>query len=280
MKRILITGENSYIGNSFEVWAKRYYGDHYKVDKVSLRTEKWKSIDFSIYNVVLHIAGVAHIKEKKIDKELFMKVNRDLAYEVAVKSKNDGVQHFIFFSTMSVYGITTGIIDNNTVLSPNTYYGISKLEAEEKISTLLSSNFKIANIRPPIIYGKGCEGNYPKLSKLIQKFPIFPNVNNRRSMLFIENLNRFLKVVIDNGISRTLYPQNKEYVNITELAKMIRVAHGKKTYLTKVFNPIIYTVDHNIVDKVFGDLYYDINDPINKSIQQVDFEKSVFLTEE
>ncbi len=74
--------------------------------------------DFLEYDVVYHVAGIAHRKETKENRELYYAVNRDLAYEVAKKSKQDGIKQFIFLSTMSVYGLESGVIDEYTPLNP------------------------------------------------------------------------------------------------------------------------------------------------------------------
>lgn len=260
MQKILIVGSNSYIGNSFEKWLK-FQGSEYNIKKISVRDEKWKEQDFSNYDVVLHVAGIAHRKSNKNNMNLYYEVNRNLSYEVARKAKNEGVSLFIFISTMSVYGIDTGEIDENSIPDPKSHYGKSKLQAEKLIDPLKSMKFKVAIIRPPMVYGKECKGNYKKFSKLARKLPIFPEFNNKRSVLFIENLCEFMKVVIDDKKSGLYMPQNKEYISTNEMIKIIRKAHGKKTYLTKFFNPIIgvFIKRSVIIGKLFGNLVYKKN---------------------
>ena len=61
MKRILITGADSYIGTSVEKWLKRSeFSGMYQVDTVDMRGEGWKQKDFSGYDTVFHVAGIAH----------------------------------------------------------------------------------------------------------------------------------------------------------------------------------------------------------------------------
>ena len=192
MKKILITGKNSYIGMSFKNWLEQNYSNEYEVESISLRNNLWKDKDFSRFDVVYHTAGVVHIKENKKNRELYYKVNRDLTFEVAKKAKKEGVKQFIFLSSMSVYGLITGVIDENTPLSPNTSYGKSKFEAERLLLTLEDNNFKVAILRPPMVYGKGCKGNYPKLAKLAKVLPVFPDIQNKRSMIYIDYLNEFV----------------------------------------------------------------------------------------
>lgn len=255
MKRILITGKNSYVGNSFATWLDKY-PEKYEVNKMSVRNDGWKQKDFSLYDVVVHVAGIAHRKETKQNKELYFYVNRDLTYEIAKKAKNEGVNQFIFISSMSVYGMDVGIITRETMPHPKSYYGKSKLEAEKLIRSLHDEKFKITIVRPPIIYGKNCPGNYQRLRRLALKTPIFPKVNNARSMIYIDNLSEFLREIINNNLSGIFIPQNQEYVNISDLVKHIANANNKNIYFTNIFNPIINGIKLNVFMKLFGSLIY------------------------
>ncbi|WP_138205983.1 NAD-dependent epimerase/dehydratase family protein [Haloimpatiens lingqiaonensis] len=254
MKKILITGANSYIGTSFEKWLDK---SEYIVDTVDMIDGSWKKKDFSGYDVVFHVAGIAHIKETKENAELYYKVNRDLVYEVAQKSKNDGVKQFIFLSSMSVYGMETGVINKDTVPMPKSNYGKSKLQAEELIAPLQDSTFNIAVLRPPMIYGQGCKGNYVRLEKFALKSPIFPDIKNKRSMIYIDNLCEFVKLLIDDCSSGLFLPQNEEYVCTSDMVREIAEAHGKKIHMTKLFNPLLRVLKVSTVNKVFGDLVYE-----------------------
>jgi len=279
MKRILITGKNSYVGTSLEKWLGNY-PDRYTIDTVSLRDNLWKENDFSGYDVVFHAAGIAHIKETKENAYLYYKVNRDLAYEVAQKAKIEGVNQFIFLSSMSVYGIESGVIHKDSPLKPKSNYGKSKLHAEEQIAATESDTFKVAIIRPPMIYGKGCKGNYTRLANLAIKIPFFPDVDNKRSMIYIDNLSEFVRLLIDDSRGGIFHPQNKEYVCTSEMVEMIAELHGTKIRMTKLFNVFLKCISINTVKKVFGDLVYDnkIDDYKYRYIV-CDFETSIKLTE-
>jgi nucleoside-diphosphate-sugar epimerase len=281
MNHILITGANSYIGTSLEKWLNKN-PERYSVDTIDMIGNAWKERDFSKYDVAFHVAGIAHVKETKKIKELYYKINRDLAFETAKKAKDEGIKQFIFLSSMSVYGIEEGIIDKNTPLIPNTNYGKSKLQAEELIKPLNDNSFKVAIIRPPMVYGKGCKGNYTKLSKLVLKSPIFPKIDSQRSMIYIDNLCEFFKILIDDCTYGLFFPQNEEYVNISEMIKLIAEAHGKKILMTKIFNPLLNLIKVNLVQKAFSELIYERDISKNIEIERyniVDFAKSIYITE-
>lgn len=284
MKNILITGKNSYIGTSLENWLMRE-PDKYKVDTVDMKDGSWKEKDFSSYDVVFHVAGIAHVSSDPNMEDLYYKVNRDLTIETAEKAKAEGVKQFIFMSSIIVYGDSSSskrVIDRNTVPTPSNFYGNSKLQAEEGINYLESDEFKIVVLRPPMIYGKGSKGNYPRLANMAKKIPVFPDIDNERSMLHIDNLCEFIKVMIDHEETGLYFPQNKEYVKTSELVKTISEVHGKKIIMTKVFNPVLRLMfGIGIVNKVFGNLVYEksMSDYDKANYRIRDFKESIELTE-
>ncbi len=278
MKKILITGANSYVGMSFENWLSQW-PDRYHVDTIDMIDGSWREKSFAGYDVVFHVAGIAHIKETKENEHLYYEINRDLAFETAQKAKADGVSQFIFMSSMSVYGIESGVITKDTKPSPKSYYGKSKLEAEGKISLLVDNAFILAVLRPPMIYGKGCKGNYQRLSEFAKKAPIFPDIHNERSMIYIDNLSEFIRNLIDEQTRGLFLPQNKEYVCTSELVKEIAKNHGKNIRKVYILNPLIRFFQPRIktLNKVFGDFVY-LQD--NSLCQTIGFKESVKVSEQ
>lgn len=282
MKKVLITGVNSYVGNSFANWVQPDF--EVEIEKISLRDGTWREKNFSKFDVVLHVAGLAHVSTDSKQEDLYYKVNRDLTIEFAEKVKKDGVKQFIFLSSIIVYGdkIEDGIIRKNTVPKPVNFYGKSKLQAEEGILPFQSNLFNVVIIRPPMIYGKNSKGNYSKLSKLAKLSPVFPNINNQRSMLHIDNLSEFIKLLIVNEEKGYFFPQNQEYVKTSEMVRMIREVHGKKTALVKIINFVIKPLIPrlNIANKVFGNLIYDnVLSEYKVNYRKRDFRDSIIFTE-
>lgn len=265
MKKILITGANSYIGMSVEQYLAQW-PEKYQVETVDMIDGTWRERDFSQYDCVYHVAGIAHSDNGPISPEkekLYRSVNTDLTVETARKAKEDGVKQFVFMSSAIVYGESASygkakVITKDTPTSPANCYGDSKLQAENGIRPLEDDSFKVVILRPPMIYGKNSKGNYPTLSKLARKMPIFPKVKNCRSMLYIGNLCEFVRLMIENEESGTFWPQNREYSNTSTLVQMIAKAHGKKILLTPIFNwtlPVMGCVT-GLVNKAFGSLSY------------------------
>ena len=290
MKKILITGANSYIGTSFETYMAQW-PEAYQVDTVDMIDGSWREKDFSGYDCVYHVAGIAHADTGKVTEErkaFYYRINTDLTVETAKKAKADGVRQFIFMSSAIVYGDSapigkSKIITKETPVCPANFYGDSKVQAEKGILPLNDDRFKVVILRPPMIYGPGSKGNYPVLSKLARKLPVFPVVENRRSMLYIENLAEFVRLMIENEEQGIFWPQNAEYSNTTELVCAIARAHGKKILPLKGFTWALKLMSHatGLVNKAFGSLAYDTElSQYSTDYQTVSLDESIVRTEQ
>lgn len=266
-KKILITGANSYIGTSVENWLKEK-SDKYHIDTLDMIDDSWRNHDFSKYDVVYHVAGIAHADVGNVSEEIknkYYAVNTDLAIEVCKKAKEAGVKQFIFMSSMIVYsGCKETFITKDTKPKVENFYGDSKLQADLAIQKLGDDEFKVCVIRPPMIYGKGSKGNYPMLAKLATRLPVFPIVKNRRSMLHIDNLCEFIRLMIDNEEKGIFFPQNDEYTNTSDMVEMIANVKGHRIIMIPGTSLIIKGLTNvpgkigTLANKAFGDSSYDM----------------------
>lgn len=258
MKKILITGANSYIGMSFEKYMQQWPED-YQVDTVDMIDGTWREMSFAGYDAVYHVAGIAHQKETSQNRHLYYTVNRDLAVETAAKAKKEGVRQFVFLSTMSVYGLIEGVITPQTLPAPKNHYGEAKYQAEQGISALREERFSVAIMRPPMVYGQGCKGNYQSLVKFAKRLPVFPDYKNQRSMICIDRLSAFVKQLIDDGADGLFFPQDDDYVCTCQMVKQIAADMGKEIKLWKMLNPAVLLLKcfTTAGKKAFGDLVYE-----------------------
>lgn len=288
-KKVLITGLNSYIGTSVEKWLKNST-DKYEIKTLDMTNEKWKKNDFSKYDVVYHVAGIAHADTGIVteeQKQLYYDVNTALAVAAAEKAKEAGVKQFIFMSSMIVYsGCKEKIITIDTEPKPLNFYGNSKWQADQRIRKLADEKFKVVVVRPPMIYGKGSKGNYPELAKLAVHMPIFPIVKNKRSLLYIDNLCQFIKLMIDDEAEGVFFPQNSEYASTSDIAQIIAGVKGHRILMIPFMNLLVKLMSKvpgrmgNLAAKAFGDLSYEMSMSEYKKEYRINsLRESIKLTE-
>lgn len=283
MTRVLITGANSFVGMNIEQWLKKTNEGAetvFEVDTVDTMNDAWKQADFSHYEVVFHVAGIAHVDPKPEMAPLYYKVNRDLAIEVAKWAKEHGVKQFIYMSSRIVYRASKSmkgdVTTKETKPAPNDFYGDSKLQAEKGLNELDSPSFKIVILRPPMIYGQGNKGNMPRLAWLATKTPVFPAWHNKRSMLHVNNLAEFVKQIILREMSGTFFPQNAEYADTVEIVRYFAKEHGHKIWISRIFNPLVWlgSLFLPAIPKMFSDSYYE------KDMSKYDFDYQVISFQE
>lgn len=281
MKRVLITGAGSYVGESVKKYILSTSTD-FEIDSVDTMSDAWKQTDFSKYDVVYHVAGIAHVNADPKMEPLYYKVNRDLTIEIAKHAKENGVKQFIFMSSQIVFheskSLKSEVLTKETKPNPNGFYGDSKLQAEIGLHELESESFKVCILRPCMIYGPNAKGNFPRLAKLATKVPVFPAWHNKRSMLYVDNLAEFVKQAIERQLEGTFYPQNREQADTVEIIRYFAKAAGHKVWITKLFNPFVWLGSFVLqpINKMFATYYYDPEmSKMDFDYQLVSFEESL-----
>ena len=281
MKKVLVTGAGSYVGENVRKYILSTSSD-FQIDAVDTMVDNWKKADYSQYDVVYHVAGIAHVNADPKMEALYYKVNRDLTIEVAKHAKTAGVKQFIFMSSQIVFhesqSLKTEVLTAQTKENPNGFYGNSKLQAELGIKPLEDENFKVCILRPCMIYGPNAKGNFPRLAKLACKTPIFPCWHNKRSMLYIDNLAEFVKQAILHELSGTYYPQNRELADTVEIIRFFAKAAGHRIWITRLLNPFVWLGSFVLqpINKMFATYYYDPEmSKTDFDYQLVSFEESL-----
>ena len=263
-KTLIITGASGFIGSNFI----ERYKDKYKIIPMDLLKIKPEEIDFSGVDTVLHLAALVH-QMQGAPREKYFEVNTELTRRVAEEAKKQGVKHFVFYSTVKVYGYDGDLYNHNMILNEeseckpaNDPYGESKWEAEKILRSLEDDNFKVGIIRPPMVYGKGVKGNMESLIKLVKLLPILPfNYDkNRRSLVNIENLMYLTTLVIDKETQGVFLPLDEKNISLKEIVEGIEKAYNLKRINIPMIQPIFWLltkVKPNIMVRLFGTLQFD-----------------------
>jgi len=261
MNSILIIGKDSYIGNHVDKWLTRA---GFCVEQLDVLVEDWRVFDYSVFDVVIHVAGIVHQPKCK-NWDLYKRVNTDMPIAIATMAKEQGVKQYVFFSTMGVYGLhkklRKNVVENDTPLLSESMYGKSKRLAEEGLFKLQDNSFTVTCVRPPSVYGKGCRGGYiTGFTTIARRFPVIPYAYQdvKQSMLFIDNLCELVRLLVKNRMSGVFCPQDDVAVSANEILSTISEGIGKHYRSSKMLGWFVKLLRFlPIVNKVYGGIEYD-----------------------
>ncbi|XOV91140.1 MAG: NAD-dependent epimerase/dehydratase family protein [Bacteroidota bacterium] len=261
-KSILLTGSSGFLGSRLLQKSKHSRA----IGTVSLQSTPISQINLSGTDTIIHCAGIAHRMSGHDEKEYF-KVNRDLTLLLAESAKANGVKHFIFLSTIKVFGLDSSDAPIEGNLAPSSLflaphkdaYGRSKLAAELGLKELESKDFTVSIIRPPLIYGPGAKGNLLKLMQNIQKGGMLPlgGIHNRRSMIFVDNLVALIDLIIEQKAAMTITPADQPAISTTKLVEELckTINPDKKLISIPGFlRPLIRVLKPAFYHRLFGSL--------------------------
>ena len=256
-KRVLVIGKNSYLASSMMEYCRTHPLSDIEIsfDAVGARDGAWRQVDFSVYNTVILFAGIAH---RKAEASQYDQVNHKMAVDVAAYAKQCQVRQFILMSTIAVHGSRIVMEGGEPCIAPETDYAKSKWMAEQEIKAMETDLFGVAVIRPPMVYGAGCPGNFFKLVHLIQKVHMYPKYRNQRSSIYIDHLSAFLQQVIGQSLYGTFVPQDGQYLSSDEIAIALRAK--QHILLIRGCRPLIRLgmKCSRQMKKMFGDYCYPL----------------------
>jgi nucleoside-diphosphate-sugar epimerase len=281
--RILLTGSNGFIGGYF----LKEYKNIFEFKKFSFLHNNIENLNLKNINTIVHCGALVHQINNSPTYDEYLEVNVNQAMVLAEKAKQSNVNHFIFLSTVKVYGekIKT-VLNENSKTNPQNYYSKSKLKAEEMLKSIESPEFKITIIRTPLVYGPGVKANFLMLIKLIKFFPIIPlgGINNKRSMIFVGNLCDMLFQIINKKAKGLFIAKDDLSLSISELVKLSAKAMQKKVYLFR-FPLLVFLIKifySSIYNKLFLSYEFDntstmknLNIKKNKFTNQLALEKTL-----
>jgi len=258
MIRVLVTGGSGFIGNhllgQLGGYKVRLAGRAARIPFPDSRYE-FSSLDLSSLDhnldhlvdgvdVVVHLAGIAH--RNSVARAEYDIQNVRTTARLAAAAVKQGVKRFIYLSTIKVHGDTSplnGAIAESSPLLPPDAYSISKLAAESAIvAACQGSSMEYVILRPPLVYGPGVKANFLTLLKLLSSdFPLpFAGINNRRSLVYVENLCALICLCIDHPAAANQVYVVKDYDDsIGGLIKRLAQAGGYRPRLVRVAPAIL-----------------------------------------
>ena len=257
MAKLLLTGSNGFIGSYF----KKHYSHIHQIATFSFLNESLDTLNLAETDVVVHLSALVH-QMGGANKKEYEDVNITQTLKLAQKAKESGVKHFIFMSTVKVYGEESDTVyKEDTKCNPRDEYGESKLEAETKLQKLDDDSFTVSIVRTPIVYGEGVKANILNLINLIKKVPVLPfgNIQNRRSMVYVGNLCAIINRIIELRKPGIFLASDDRAFSTTEFVHLIALALNKKSFLVSVpfFQFLLKQIKPSLYNRLYKSLEVD-----------------------
>ena len=254
--KLLVTGSSGYVGSKFiQAHKEQYDFSTFSLEKDHFDTLKLEGVD-----TILHCAALVH-RKSQMDPNEYHRVNVQYPVALAQKAKGNGVKHFIFLSTVAVYGGDQTCLNEETGCFPVSLYAKSKYEAEKQLEALGDEKFTVSIVRLPMVYGHNAPGNISLLLKLVRKSFMLPfgQIHNQRSFLYIGNLVYGINEIVRQRKGGIFLLSDDMPIGTTTLIESIAKAYRKKVYLVHLplFDALLKKITPSLYQKLFCDLVVD-----------------------
>lgn len=234
----------------------------HSIKPFSLQSENLDTFSFEGIEVVMHLAALVHQPHLN-EVQRYTEVNVNKTITLAKKAKQEGVGHFVFMSTVKVYGEESkeGCFDEHSKCHPVDAYGMSKLEAEKGLQLLADDSFAVSIIRTPVVYGPKVKANIFNIVKLLSRFPYLPfaKISNKRSMVYIGNLIQLMDIIIDKKVSGVFLASDPYPFSSSDFFSWISLTlhHKRRLFYLPGFALLLKLIKPNIYQRLYADLCVD-----------------------
>jgi len=221
MPRVLITGANGFVGQHLcsTLLAKGYdvlgvvrreeaaatlpaNVEPYLIPALNENTN-WRSALADV-DAVVHLVARTHVLHDGSSDPLseYRALNVDVTERLVEAALETNVKRFVFLSSVKAVGGNSELVYDETLApEPEDAYGISKLEAEQRVFDLSAGTaLEPVVLRPPLVYGPGVKANFLRLLKIIARGVPLPlgSVENSRSMVSLDNLSSAIAISLEH----------------------------------------------------------------------------------
>ena len=190
-------------------------------------------------DIIFNLAAI-HRTPGHLDNEYF-ETNIKGAENVTEFAEENGIKKILFTSSIAPYGAAEELKSEETLPTPNTPYGISKLVAEKihEKWAYKDKDRELTIVRPGIVYGKGEHGNMTRLYHSQKKGYFFytGRKDTIKACIYVKELCLFFKYrMIDNsfkGIDIFNCTFEPAYT-IQEICETMQKATGMKKHILTI----------------------------------------------
>lgn len=227
--KLLLTGSHGFVGSYFY----QKFHTSYEIERFSFLQDRFEDLHVKGIDAIVHLSALVH-QMGGASAQAYEDINVTQTLALARKAKESGARHFIFMSTVKVYGEESDeVYTENFTCKPQDEYGKSKLKAEEELQKLEDDNFKVAIVRTPIVYGYGVKANLKNLMVLVDKIPVLPfgSIKNRRSLTYVGNLCALLECIIQKQQRGIFLASDDKALSTTQLIQAIATVKKRNCWL-------------------------------------------------
>lgn len=231
-KKLLLTGSHGFVGSYFY----QKYHTNYGIERFSFLQDRFEDLHLNGIDVIIHLSALVH-QMGGASAQAYEDINVTQTLRLARKAKECGVKHFIFMSTVKVYGEESrDVYTEVSVCNPEDEYGKSKLKAEKELQKLEDDHFKVSIVRTPIVYGYSVKANLKNLMSLVDKVSILPfgGIENKRSLTYVGNLCALIERIIQMRQSGIFLASDDKALSTTQLIKAIVEVKKRRCWLVSL----------------------------------------------
>lgn len=148
------------------------------------------------------------------------------------------IEHIVFTSSIAPYGAAEDLKTEETLPTPNTPYGISKLVAEKIHREWVAEDKdrRLSIVRPGIVFGTGEHGNMTRLYQGLKshKFAYAGRKDTIKACIYVKDLARVMLAMAENEKANRIQLHNCCYYpsfTIEQIANTMLKATGMKRWI-------------------------------------------------
>lgn len=267
--KVLITGVNGFIGSNIYNGLKDKHNILGISQSISSKVcDQYVSCDLtdkkkleevmkehSDIDVIVHCAALAHNKGNDLSKERFMKVNYEVTkYLVDLSNQYLKLKHFIFLSTISVYGerMDKDVYIESDECYSKSPYAVAKKKSEEYIQENCRSSYYMLRLAP--VYSDEFRLNIQRRTEMKGFNYIVGNGSNKLSLCNVKNIVCAVDKMIDGCVKENeIYNISDEkaysFKDMLEINKVSSI----RLWIPKLGIKILYDINKITINKQFID---------------------------
>ena len=294
---ILITGGCGYVGtvltetllnegHKITVIDTQWFGNHLKehANLINIKGDirNIESINLEKIDTILHLANIANDPAVELNPTLSWEVNVLAAQQLADKAIRNGVKHFVYASSGSVYGVTDEPqVTEELSLVPISVYNKTKMVAE-RVLLSYKDKMQVHCIRPATVCGMSPRMRLDVSVNMLtfqalknKKITVFGGDQTRPNIHMKDMVRVYQHFVNNSDIESGCYNAGFENISILQIAEMVKNKLGAEIIVSESNDPRSYRQNSDKLLNTGFKQEYGVDYAINEIIDAYNDKKLV-----